>query len=174
MKNLLRVVLVLTIAAGLTACKKNVKDDANADAAALAGSEIVLEETTEAELAAVEVPTQEVSLGVVHFALDKYNLSADARKIVEANVQAIKTAAAAVANYQVTVEGNCDDRGTTSYNIALGQKRADEVKAYYVRLGIPADKIATVSYGEEKPVCFEANNACWAKNRRADTLLSAN
>ncbi len=174
MKNLLKVVLVLTVAAGLTACKKNVKDDANADAAALSGSEIVLEETETAELASIEVPTQEVSLGVVHFALDKYNLSADARKIVEANAQAIKTAAGAVANYQVVVEGNCDDRGTTSYNIALGQKRADEVKAYYVRLGIPADKISTVSYGEEKPVCYEANNACWAKNRRADTLLSAN
>lgn len=174
MKNLLKVVLVFALAAGLTACKKNVKDDANADsAAALSGSEIVLTET-ETELASIEVPTQEVSLGVVHFALDKYNLSADARKIVEANVQAIKTAAGAVANYQVTVEGNCDDRGTTSYNIALGQKRADEVKAYYVRLGIPADKIATVSYGEEKPVCFEANATCWAKNRRAETLLSAN
>lgn len=172
MKNLLKVVLVLTLAAGLTACKKNVKDDANADAAALAGNtEMVL---TETELAEVVVPTQEVSLGVVHFALDKYNLSADARKIVEANAQAIKTASAAVANYQVTVEGNCDDRGTTSYNIALGQKRADEVKAYYVRLGIPADKITTVSYGEEKPVCFEANANCWAQNRRADTLLSAN
>jgi peptidoglycan-associated lipoprotein len=172
MKNLLKVVLVLTLAAGLTACKKNVKDDANADAAALAGNtEMVL---TETDIAEISVPTQEVSLGTVHFALDKYNLSADARKIVEANAQAIKTAAAAVSNYQVTVEGNCDDRGTTSYNIALGQKRADEVKAYYVRLGIPADKIATVSYGEEKPVCFEANTTCWSKNRRADTLLSAN
>ena len=88
--------------------------------------------------------------------------------------QAIKAAASAVANYQVVVEGNCDDRGTTAYNIALGQKRADEVKAYYVRLGIPADKIATVSYGEEKPVCYEATNDCWAQNRRADTLLQAN
>ena len=166
MKNLLRVVLDLALAAGLTACKKNVKDDANADLTAGAGTEMVIEETE----TVTEVPAQEVSLGVVHFALDKYNLSSDARKIVEANVKAIKAAASA-ASYQVTVEGNCDDRGTIAYNIALGQKRADEVKAYYVRLGIPAANITTVSYGEEKPVCYEATQSCWAQNRRADTLL---
>ena len=120
MKNLLRVVLVLALAAGLSACKKNVKDDANADLTAGTGAEMVLEETTVVE----EVPAQEVSLGVVHFALDKYTLSADARKIVEANVQAIKSAGA-VASYKVTIEGNCDDRGTFAYNFALGQKIAD-------------------------------------------------
>lgn len=168
MKNLLKVVLVLAVAAGLTACSKNKKDDAAADGTVVAVSEMVVAEED------VEVPAQEVALGVVHFALDKATLSADNRKIVEANAQAIKAAASAVANYQVIVEGNCDDRGTTAYNIALGQKRADEVKAYYVRLGIPANRISTVSYGEEKPVCYEANNACWAQNRRADTLLQAN
>ena len=167
MKNLLRVVLVLAVAAGLTACSKNKKDDA-ADGAIVAVSDMVVAEEE------VEIPAQEVALGVVHFALDKATLTADNRKIVEANAQAIKAAASAVANYQVVVEGNCDDRGTTAYNIALGQKRANEVKAYYVRLGIPADKIATVSYGKEKPVCYEATNACWAQNRRADTLLQAN
>jgi len=168
MKNLLKVVLVLAVAAGLTACSKNKKNDVAADGNVVAVSEMVVAEEN------VEVPAQEVALGVVHFALDKATLSADNRKIVEANAQAIKAAAGAVANYQVIIEGNCDDRGTTAYNIALGQKRADEVKAYYVRLGIPADKIATVSYGEEKPVCYEANNDCWAQNRRADTLLQAN
>ena len=169
MKNLLKVVLVFTLAAGLTACKKNVKDDANADLTAGTGTEMVLVDETEVQ--STEVPTQEVALGVVHFDLDKYTLSADARKIVEANVQAIKTAAS-VASYKIMVEGNCDDRGTIAYNIALGQKRADEVKAYYVRMGIPAENIATVSYGEEKPVCYEANQTCWAQNRRADTLLA--
>ena len=168
MKNLLKVVFVFAVAAGLSACHKNVKDDANADGTVVAVSEMVVAEE------GVEIPAQEVALGVVHFALDKATLTADNRKIVEANAQAIKAAASSVSNYQVVVEGNCDDRGTTAYNIALGQKRADEVKAYYVRLGIPADKIATVSYGKEKPVCTEATAACWAQNRRADTLLQAN
>lgn len=168
MKNLLKVVLVLAVCAGLTACSKNKKDDAAADGTVVAVSEMVVAEED------VEIPAQEIALGVVHFALDKATLSAEDRKIVEANAQAIKAAASAVENYQVVVEGNCDDRGTTAYNIALGQKRANEVKAYYVRLGIPADKIATVSYGEEKPVCYEATQNCWAQNRRADTLLQAN
>ena len=168
MKNLLKVVLVLAVAAGLTACHKNVKNDAANDDTVVTVSETVVAEED------VEIPAQEVALGVVHFDLDKATLSADNRKIVEANAQAIKAAASSVSNYQVVVEGNCDDRGTTAYNIALGQKRADEVKAYYVRLGIPADKISTVSYGEEKPVCYEATQACWAQNRRADTLLQAN
>ena len=167
MKNLLKVVLILAVCAGLTACSKNKKNDAE-NGNVVAVSEMVVAEE------GVEIPAQEVALGTVHFALDKATLTADNRKIVEANAQAIKAAASAVADYQVIVEGNCDNRGTTAYNIALGQKRADEVKAYYVRLGIPADKIATVSYGEEKPVCYEANNACWAQNRRADTLLQAN
>lgn len=170
MKNLLKVVLVLTIAAGLTACHKNVKDSAVADANG--ETEMVLTEA-EVETATTLIPAQEVTLGTVHFALDKYDLSDEARKIIEANVKAIKAAAKTVEAYQVTIEGNCDDRGTTSYNIALGQKRADEVKAYYVRLGIPANKVETVSYGEEKPVCYEATQDCWSKNRRADTLLSA-
>lgn len=170
MKNLLNVVLVFALAATLTACKKNVKDDANADltAGTNSGVEMTLEETTVED---VTIPTQEVALGAVYFALDKATLTSDARKIVEANAQAIKSAAT-IANYKVTVEGNCDDRGTTSYNIALGQKRAEELKANYVRLGIPAANIETVSYGEEKPVCTEATQTCWAKNRRAETLLS--
>jgi len=170
MKNLLKVTLVFALAAGLTACKKNVKDDANADQLAngnnAVATEMVLEETTITE----DVSAQ-VVLGVVHFDLDKSALSAEARKVVEANAKAIKAVSAA--NYTVVVEGNCDDRGTIAYNIALGEKRANEVKAYYVRLGIPAEKISTVSYGKEKPVCYEATQACWQKNRRADTILTA-
>ncbi len=166
MKNLLKVTLVLALAAGLTACKKNVKDDANADMMTGTTTEMVLQETT-----VEEVEPAQASLGVVHFALDKYNLSDEARKIVEANAKAIK-AQAAGADYTVVVEGNCDSRGTIAYNIALGEKRANEVKAYYVRLGIPAANISTVSYGKEKPVCYENTQSCWAKNRRADTILN--
>lgn len=169
MKNLLKVVLVFALAAGLTACKKNVKDDANADLTAGMGTEMVLEETNVEQSATV--PSQEIALGAVYFSLDKASLTDDARKIVEANAQAIKSAAS-LGSYKVTIEGNCDDRGTTSYNIVLGQKRADELKANYVRMGIPAANIETVSYGEEKPVCTEATQSCWAKNRRADTLMS--
>ena len=87
------------------------------------------------------------------------------------SVRQMQMADTAAEGFKVVVEGNCDDRGTISYNIALGEKRANEVKAYYTRLGIAAENIAVVSYGEEKPVCYEATQSCWAKNRRADTVL---
>ena len=167
---MLKVTLVLALAAGLTACKKNIKDDANADVATLSNgttTEMVLEEVTMTENASAQI-----ALGPVYFALDKAALTPQSRKVVEANAKAIKAAAGKA--YQVIVEGNCDDRGTIAYNIALGEKRANEVKDYYVRLGVPAAKIITVSYGKEKPVCYEATEACWAKNRRADTILTAN
>jgi peptidoglycan-associated lipoprotein len=69
-------------------------------------------------------------------------------------------------NANVTIEGNCDDRGTNEYNLALGDRRADSAKAYLVDLGIAASRLTTVSYGEERPVCTQQTEECWAKNRR--------
>ena len=65
------------------------------------------------------------------------------------------------------VEGHCDERGSTEYNLALGDRRAAAAKQFLVSLGIPADKMETVSYGKEKPFCSESNEACWQQNRRA-------
>ena len=67
---------------------------------------------------------------------------------------------------RITVEGHCDERGSTEYNLALGDRRANAVKSYLTGLGIPADRLNTVSYGKEKPFCMEATEACYAKNRR--------
>ncbi len=67
---------------------------------------------------------------------------------------------------RITIEGHCDERGSTEYNLALGDRRANAVKAYLVGLGIPADRLNTVSYGKEKPFCMEADEACYTKNRR--------
>jgi len=65
------------------------------------------------------------------------------------------------------IEGHCDERGTTEYNLALGQRRADSTKAYLTNLGVDKALLETVSYGKEKPLCKEKNEECWAKNRRA-------
>ncbi len=70
------------------------------------------------------------------------------------------------ANQKVRIEGNCDERGTVEYNLALGQKRADSAKNYLVGLGVNAASLDTISYGKERPVCNEHNEECWAKNRR--------
>jgi peptidoglycan-associated lipoprotein len=67
---------------------------------------------------------------------------------------------------RVTIEGHCDERGSTEYNLALGDRRASAVKGYLVGLGIPADRLNTVSYGKEKPFCMEADESCYTKNRR--------
>jgi peptidoglycan-associated lipoprotein len=69
-------------------------------------------------------------------------------------------------NATVTIEGNCDERGTAEYNLALGDRRADSAKAFLVDLGIAASRITTISYGEERPVCTQHTEECWAKNRR--------
>jgi peptidoglycan-associated lipoprotein len=103
----------------------------------------------------------------IYYELDKYTLSKEARNVLVKNAEIIK----AKGVFKIVVEGNCDERGTVSYNISLGDKRAKEVKDYYVKLGISADSISTVSYGEEKPVCFEAAESCYSQNRRADTVI---
>jgi peptidoglycan-associated lipoprotein len=71
---------------------------------------------------------------------------------------------------KVTVEGNCDDRGTVEYNLQLGQRRAEAAKKYLVNLGVPAKAVKTVSFGKERPVCTEQTESCWQKNRRDDLV----
>ena len=68
---------------------------------------------------------------------------------------------------KVRIEGNCDERGTVEYNLALGQRRADSTKSYLIGLGVDGALLSTVSYGKERPLCTEHNEECWAQNRRA-------
>ena len=102
------------------------------------------------------------ALKEVFFAFDKYDLSRDARATLKANGDWLKKNPAA----RLEIEGHCDERGTSEYNLALGAKRAQAAKDYLVTLGIPAGRISTISYGEEIPVCREQNEACWMRNRR--------
>ena len=170
MKKTLSLMLVLGLALGLAACSKNQKADAAADLQAAADSsyDVIVEEEEVVE-AVESVESVEVSLAPVFFALNEYSLSQGARNILKANAEILKVKG--IKN--ITIEGNCDDRGTISYNIALGQKRANEVRDYYIKLGVKAENINTVSYGEENPLCTDQTEECWAKNRRADTVVSA-
>ena len=97
-----------------------------------------------------------------YFDLDKADIRADARTALSKTADFLK-------NYpqlKVTIEGHCDERGSTEYNLSLGDRRASAVKQFLVSLGISADRISTVSYGKEKPFCMESNEACWQQNRR--------
>jgi peptidoglycan-associated lipoprotein len=97
-----------------------------------------------------------------YFDLDKADIRADAREALSHTAEFLR-------NYpqlKVTVEGHCDERGSTEYNLGLGDRRASAVKSYLVSQGISADRINTVSFGKEKPFCTESTEECWQKNRR--------
>jgi peptidoglycan-associated lipoprotein len=97
-----------------------------------------------------------------YFDLDSAEIRPDAREALQKTAAFLKGYPLA----HVTIEGHCDERGSTEYNLALGDRRANAVKQYLVNLGIPASNLNTVSYGKEKPFCMESNESCWQQNRR--------
>ncbi len=107
----------------------------------------------------------------VYFAFDDYSLSPEARETVKQNAEWLKPFLENNSDYDLVIEGHCDERGTEEYNLALGQRRADSVKKYLVILGIPEDRIKTISYGESVPADPRHNEEAWAKNRRAVFVL---
>ena len=103
----------------------------------------------------------------VYFDLDQYRLSADAQNI-------LKRQAAWLSSYpdvNILVAGNCDERGTREYNLALGERRASVVKSYLVDLGVDPARVQTVSYGKERPLALGSNEDSWAQNRNGFTQL---
>ncbi len=99
----------------------------------------------------------------VYFDYDKYDVRPDQQATLQADAQWL----AAHPNVKFTIEGHCDERGSTEYNLALGENRANSVKQALVQAGVAADSIKTISYGKEKPFCTEQNEQCWQQNRRA-------
>lgn len=102
-------------------------------------------------------------IGDIYFDFDKYEIRQDAIP----NLKKIASIMQRYPKLRVIIEGHCDERGTNEYNFALGQRRANSAKQYLVSLGVASSRIDIVSYGEEKPLCTEQNEACWQKNRRA-------
>lgn len=111
-------------------------------------------------------PVPAVALNPVYFDFDKYNIRPGDAEILKSNSEWFK----ANPNKKMRIEGNCDERGTVEYNMALGQKRADAAKTYLTNLGVDANLLETISYGKEKPIDPEHNEAAWAKNRRDDFI----
>ena len=103
----------------------------------------------------------------IHFDFDKYDIRPEDASILKEN-------AALLMKYpkvKIQIEGHCDERGTTEYNLALGQRRANSTKDYLVSHGIPGDRISTISYGKERPLDPGHNEDAWAKNRRAQAVI---
>jgi peptidoglycan-associated lipoprotein len=124
---------------------------------------------TQEQTAKAEATTPaEASLSDINFDYDKSNIRPDAREIMKVNADIFlknKTS-------KITIEGHCDERGTSEYNMALGERRAQEAKKYLVNLGIDAARMKTISYGEERPLDPGQNEEAWAKNRRAHFVVT--
>jgi len=125
--------------------------EASQKAGALRGSE-----------AAADVKTEAV-LKDIHFDFDKFSLKPEDREILKGHADWLL----GHRDYMVTIEGHCDERGTTEYNLALGERRAGEAKRFLVDLGVAEARISTISYGKERPLDTGHDEEAWAKNRRA-------
>lgn len=108
-------------------------------------------------------------LSPLFFELDSAEVSGPGQQVLQTNASVLKK----YPGMQVTVEGHCDERGTAEYNLALGERRALAAKNYLVSLGIPADRIKTVSYGKEFPFDPGHDDSAWQKNRRAHFVITA-
>ena len=105
----------------------------------------------------------------IHFDFDKYDLRPDALRVLNDNAAVIKK----YSQFKVRIEGNCDERGTVEYNLALGEKRARAARDYLVSVGIPASSLRIISYGKERPIDPGHNETAWAANRRDDFVFLA-
>jgi len=101
----------------------------------------------------------------IYFDYDKSEIREDARVTLQRNVDMLKAILADFPSAVITIEGNCDERGSAEYNLGLGDRRATAAKEFLTQVGLPADRLKTISYGKEKPVCSESNESCWQKNR---------
>ena len=110
---------------------------------------------------------REVQSNTIHFSYDQYDIDSEARAILDSQARWL----AAHPNSRVTIEGHCDERGTREYNLALGDRRANAAKNYLAARGISPSQINTISYGKERPVALGSDEASWAQNRRAVTIV---
>jgi peptidoglycan-associated lipoprotein len=118
----------------------------------------------------IETPPPQVDLDKLftqevrdaYFDYDKADLRPDARAALTKTADFLKS----YPQIKVRIEGHCDERGSTEYNLGLGDRRANAVKQFLASLGITADRMEVVSFGKEKPFCTESNEACWSQNRR--------
>jgi peptidoglycan-associated lipoprotein len=103
----------------------------------------------------------------IHFDFDKYDIRPTDAGILKENAALLVK----FPNVKIQIEGHCDERGTVEYNLALGERRANNAKRYLISLGIPEKRISTISYGKERPSDPGHNEEAWAKNRRAHTII---
>jgi len=108
-----------------------------------------------------------------YFDYDKHSLRPDAVQALQSDSTELRDILKNYPDYKLTIEGHCDERGSQQYNLALGDARAAAAKDYLVQVGIPSAQLSVISYGKERPVCDEHDEACWQKNRRVHIVAAA-
>jgi peptidoglycan-associated lipoprotein len=165
MRRVLNSFFVLTLAGGiaLSGCaKKSASTPATGDQAG-AGDTSGMPKESDVSGGSVSLN----SLPIVYFGFNEASIRAEDRDNLKAAAAVLKTAKA-----KVTIEGHCDERGSTEYNLALGERRAQAVKSYLSKLGVSAGNLATISYGEERPAEEGHSESSWDKNRRGVLVLN--
>ena len=112
-------------------------------------------------------PAPAISLEDVPFDYDKSVIRPDAKAILERTAKMLQ----ANSKLKVQIEGHCDERGTSEYNLVLGERRAKATKQFLAAVGVDAKRLSTISYGEERPLCTEHDEGCYTKNRRAHFMI---
>jgi peptidoglycan-associated lipoprotein len=173
MKNFLRLTLIASVLAFLAACSSGVKLD---DKPAVSDQSSGQTNTTKADPNAVKTvdtsvdplkdPNGALAKRSVYFDLDSYIVKDDYRGVVEAHAKYLTSHR----DHKVSIQGNADERGSSEYNLALGQKRAEAVRKQLALLGVTEAQMEAVSFGKEKPRALGHDEASWAENRRADIV----
>ncbi|HEX7939999.1 MAG TPA: OmpA family protein [Gemmatimonadaceae bacterium] len=151
------------------------KESADREAAAKAARQRFIDDSIAGVRAAEEAAARESDAlrstvtAVIGFEFNKADLRDDAKAALDAKIPILL----ANANVAVRVSGHADERGSTEYNLALGTQRAAMAKRYLVERGVAAARIETTSFGEERPLCKESTEACWAQNRRDEFEITA-
>lgn len=145
-----------------TSCTDDKKKPAEPVSASAAGSET--------PAAPSSASSADLSTAPIYFGFDDYTLSPEAQSTLTAMAEGLKANKSAV----IQIEGHCDERGTVEYNLALGERRAQSVKNFLAQLGVEGARLSTISYGEEKPVVQGHTEEAWAKNRRAEFVVTKN
>ena len=104
---------------------------------------------------------------IINFDYNKFDITPESKTILTDNAQQLLE----FSDVNLQIEGHCDERGTEQYNLSLGQRRADAVRNFLVNYGVGDARISVISYGEEKPLCREISEGCWARNRRAEFII---
>ena len=127
-----------------------------------------LKETYEKDIVKSPASVKPGMVNDIYFDFDRYVIREDGKRVLDENASTLK----GKQFKKVVIEGHCDERGTTDYNLALGERRASAAKRYLTTLGVPAARISIISFGKEKPFCKEHNETCWQNNRRAHFIVT--